>query len=318
MEPAAMDRIATRLSAVDGLYFPSSFLSSSSSSTSSSTPPSPPRRQAELRALLARDAPLFLERYGSTLSADELAAFDALGADYEVGWHLRRLRAAAAGAPPSAARVRNRRRAYLDRLVCEGEYFSEEAMREREPYLHHEYLGRFQDPLGRAMARPGERWSETLMRRAEEAVIVEKIRGEQIRRGVDPSEWVGGGPEEAMEEQEEEEEEEEEDEEEEQSMKEEETEVVKPIATEVVANGAAPVDSNNGGGSVAGTSNQTLSFEEMQDQLEQFTSLMQQKFLSGEDTEHMDYSQIDNDEMLDDHWSREANYDAEEKYFEED
>ena len=47
-------------------------------------------------------------------------------------------------------------------------------------------------------------------------------------------------------------------------------------------------------------------------------SLMQQKFLSGEDTEHMDYSQIDNDEMLDDHWSRGANYHAEEKYFEED
>jgi hypothetical protein len=45
------------------------------------------------------------------------------------------------------------------------------------------------------------------MRRAEEAVIVEKIRGEQIRRGVDPSEWVGGGAQETMEEQEEEEEE---------------------------------------------------------------------------------------------------------------
>ena len=78
------------------------------------------------------------------------------------------------------------------------------------------------------------------------------------------------------------------------------------------------MESNNGGGSAATTSNQTLSFEEMQDQLEQFTYVMQQKFLSGEDTEHMDYSQIDNDEMLDDHWSREANYDAEENFFEED
>jgi hypothetical protein len=87
---------------------------------------------------------------------------------------------------------------------------------------------------------------------------------------------------------------------------------------QVVANGVAPVDSCNGGGSAAGTFKQTLSSEEMQDQLEQFTYMMQQKFLSGEDTEHMDYSQIDNDEMLDDHWSREANYDAEEKYFEED
>uniref|UniRef100_A0A0E0BJJ4 CCD97-like C-terminal domain-containing protein n=1 Tax=Oryza glumipatula TaxID=40148 RepID=A0A0E0BJJ4_9ORYZ len=43
------------------------------------------------------------------------------------------------------------------------------------------------------------------------------------------------------------------------------------------------VDSNKTGGSPAGTSKQTLSAEEMDDQLEQFTSLMQQKFLSGED-----------------------------------
>ena len=76
------------------------------------------------------------------------------------------------------------------------------------------------------------------MRRAEEAVIVEKIRGEQIKRGVDPSEWVGGGPEEAMEEQEEKEEEEEEEEEEEGEKEEEiseekRSEVDKPIATEV-------------------------------------------------------------------------------------
>ncbi|KAL5224701.1 hypothetical protein ABZP36_011340 [Zizania latifolia] len=309
MEPAAMDRIAGRLSAVDGLYYPTSFLRAT-------PPPSPGDRRAALLALLARDAPLFLERYGAALSPGELAAFDALAGDYEVGWHLRRLRAASA--KPPASRVRNRRRAYLDRLVREGDYFSEEAMREREPYLHHEYLGRFQDPTGRAMARPGERWSETLMRRAEEAVIVEKIRGEQIRRGVDPSEWVGGCAEEAMQEQEEEEDEEEEEEEEESEeersieMEEKGRETENPSSTEVV------VGTNNTGGSPAGAFKQTLSDEEMQDQLEQFTNLMQQKFLSGEDSQHMDYSQIDNDEMLDDHWSKEANYDAEEKYFEED
>ncbi|VAI69738.1 unnamed protein product [Triticum turgidum subsp. durum] len=56
----------------------------------------------------------------------------------------------------------------------------------------------------------------------------------------------------------------------------------------------------------------------LQPPLEQFTSVMQEKFLSGQDSEHMDYPQIDNDEMLDDHWSREANYDAEDKYFNED
>lgn len=61
-----------------------------------------------------------------------------------------------------------------------------------------------------------------------------------------------------------------------------------------------------------------LSPAEIQDQLDQFTYIMQQKFLSGQDHEHVNYSKIDEDETLDDHWSKEANCDAEEKYFEED
>lgn len=79
----------------------------------------------------------------------------------------------------------------MDKLVSDGQYFSEDSMREREPYLHHELLGKFQDPSGRSMARPGERWSETLMRRSEEAMLVEKIRGEQQRLGVAEKDWVG-------------------------------------------------------------------------------------------------------------------------------
>ncbi|KAF3332371.1 coiled-coil domain-containing protein 97 [Carex littledalei] len=66
------------------------------------------------------------------------------------------------------------------------------------------------------------------------------------------------------------------------------------------------------------TASQTISEEELQDHMEQFTQIMQHKFLVGEDTEFLDYSKIDNDERLDDHWTREANYDAEEKYFEKD
>ena len=61
-----------------------------------------------------------------------------------------------------------------------------------------------------------------------------------------------------------------------------------------------------------------LSAAEMQDQMDQFTYIMQQKFLLGEDSEYLDYSKIDNDETLDDHWQREANHDAEDKYFSED
>lgn len=59
-----------------------------------------------------------------------------------------------------------------------------------------------------------------------------------------------------------------------------------------------------------------ISAAELQDQMEQFTHIMQQKFLSGEDS--LDYSDIDTNERLDDHWQKESNLDAEEKYFEND
>lgn len=159
------------------------------------------------------------ERYGTHLTSDELQQFDALKDDYEVNWHINQLRSAMT---PSSEEVRsrsitvkNRRRAYMSKLISDGEYFSEDAMREREPYLHHEYLGRFQDPFGRSMARPGEKWSETLMRRSDEAFLVAEIRREQQRLGVAERDWVGNEINRQQEEETGEEEEETEDEEEE-------------------------------------------------------------------------------------------------------
>lgn len=55
----------------------------------------------------------------------------------------------------------------------------------------------------------------------------------------------------------------------------------------------------------------------MKDRMEQFTYIMQQKFLAGDDHRHLDYSKIDQDETLDDHWMKEVNHDAEEKYFDD-
>lgn len=177
------------------------------------------------------------ERYGSQLTSDELNEFGSLKNDYEINWHLNRLRSVISPTQEDlksrSVKIKNRRRAYLDKLISDGQYFSEDAMREREPYLHHEYVGKFQDPSGRSMARPGERWSETLMRRSEEAGLVKKIRDEQQRRGVAQSDWVGfdnqelenmeeGAEEEEEEEEETEEEEEVESEEEEEEVEEEE------------------------------------------------------------------------------------------------
>ncbi|KAL0920778.1 hypothetical protein M5K25_009945 [Dendrobium thyrsiflorum] len=150
MERSAMEGIAERLAAMDSLYFPGGIRS---------PPLDASQRKAALFDLISRDAPIFLERYGGELTANELGVFDVLRSDYEVGWHVDRLRRSLvpteADSRAKSATVRNRRRAYMERLIRGGEYFSEDSMREREPYLHHEYVGRFQDPVGRVSSRPG-------------------------------------------------------------------------------------------------------------------------------------------------------------------
>ncbi|XP_050225398.1 uncharacterized protein LOC126674901 isoform X2 [Mercurialis annua] len=202
----AMESITQRLSTVESLYFPRALQSNVSNSS---------HRKSLLLDLLSRDAAVFLERYGENLTSEELEKFDNLKSDYEVNWHLKNLRSKISPSDEElkmrSVKVKNRRLAYLNQLISDGSYFSEDSMREREPYLHHEFVGKFQDRSCRVMARPGERWSETLMRRSEEAVLVSKIRAEQIRLGVDEREWIGN----EMNRPEEEEEEEEEDDEEE-------------------------------------------------------------------------------------------------------
>uniref|UniRef100_A0A7N1A562 CCD97-like C-terminal domain-containing protein n=1 Tax=Kalanchoe fedtschenkoi TaxID=63787 RepID=A0A7N1A562_KALFE len=313
----ARESIAERLSENGDLYFPRTVQAVAAVSQS--------QRKSILLDLLSRDAAVFLERYGAKLTSEELKYFDALDSDYEINWHLKHLRSIMSPTADElrsrSAKVKNRRRAFMDKLIYDGQYFSEDAMREREPYLHYEYIGKFQDMTGRRMARPGERWSDTLMRRSEEAMLIAKIRSEQQRLGVAEKDWVGN---ERLQEEETDEMEEEEEEEEMEEEEEEEKE------RQVNENGGMAKEPEQGSQALkvapdhaAAETLQQIekeipSAEELQDRMEQFTILMQEKFLAGDDTEHVDYAKIDEDETLDDHWSKEANLDAEEKYFDQD
>ncbi|CAM8882962.1 unnamed protein product [Rhodiola kirilowii] len=307
----ARNSVAERLSDINDLYFPRALQEAAAVSQS--------QRKSILLDLLSRDPAVFLERYGPKLTSEELKHFDALDVDYEINWHLKHLRSIMS---PSAnelrlrsVKVKNRRRAFMDKLMYDGKYFSEDAMREREPYLHYEYVGKFQDMSGRRMARPGERWSDTLMRRTEEAIIVAKIREEQQRLGVAEKDWVGNErlQEEDMEELEEIEEDEEEENEHEGNKN-----GGKATGPEQTLHAPKVTPDQAATGAVHPTEKEVPSAEELQERMEQFTILMQEKFLAGDDKEHVDYAMIDEDETLDDHWSREANLDAEEKYFDED
>lgn len=88
------------------------------------------------------------ERYGKSLNSVELQEFEALQDDYEVNWHLKDLRSSmnpsAEDQRSRAAIVQNRRLAYMNRLVQDGQYFSEDSMRMRSPLIHYEHVGQFQ------------------------------------------------------------------------------------------------------------------------------------------------------------------------------
>ncbi|GKG30019.1 hypothetical protein Tco_0419917, partial [Tanacetum coccineum] len=92
--------------------------------------------------------------------------------DYEINWHLRSvINPTSEDLKSRSAKVKNRRRAFMDKLM-----------------------------------------NETLLRRAEEALLMEKIRMEQQILSVDEMDWVGNERREEEEEEQEEEQEEEEDE----------------------------------------------------------------------------------------------------------
>ena len=112
-----------------------------------------------------------MQRYGVLLSAEELGSFEPLRQDYEVDFYLKQAEAAlgqstqqqqqqqqqqhegqslpglqqAAAAGPKqgqlSSTVKNRRLAFMRRLEQQGEYFSEQAMRERQPLMWQEYIG---------------------------------------------------------------------------------------------------------------------------------------------------------------------------------
>lgn len=138
-----MDAIATRLVTHPDLVLPSSV----STKERHEAPVEDATVLAYLRKLLSSSPALFLERYGRLLAPLELSAFQPLrSGDYAVDHWVTRLEAVhQASAQPRRlpTSVKNRRLAYMRRLEDEGDFFSEESMRERAPLLFHELLGRY-------------------------------------------------------------------------------------------------------------------------------------------------------------------------------
>ncbi|XP_042171323.1 coiled-coil domain-containing protein 97 [Oncorhynchus tshawytscha] len=99
------------------------------------------RREELLRQY--RTKPLvFLERYQAHLKPQHLSVFCHLTSDPRAQYYCREVRRRAAGRT-NRTRVRNQRYAALRELQREGQYFSEDQMRSREPLLYEQYIGQY-------------------------------------------------------------------------------------------------------------------------------------------------------------------------------
>ena len=171
LTPEAVKDISQRLSADLSLRLPASL-----QRDLAAEPVTPQKLKDYVTNLLERDPGVFLERYASKLSQQERAQFEPLRDDYEVDFYLKLAEdeevAAKSGLSVTA---KNRRLAQLNRLVDEGKYFSDEAMCNRQPLLHQQYIG--QRPAAASSAAPT--LSGTLLRQHDEQEHKNKLQQQQ-------------------------------------------------------------------------------------------------------------------------------------------
>ncbi|XP_056609293.1 coiled-coil domain-containing protein 97 [Triplophysa dalaica] len=90
-----------------------------------------------------RSKPLvFLERYQAHLKPEHTEAFSHLSGDCRVQYYCREIQKRTSSTTVRT-RIRNHRYAALRALQKEGQYFSEEQMRVRDPLLYEQYIGQY-------------------------------------------------------------------------------------------------------------------------------------------------------------------------------
>ncbi|KAK7168023.1 hypothetical protein R3I94_002164 [Phoxinus phoxinus] len=85
---------------------------------------------------------VFLERYQAHLKPEHMDAFSHLSSDCRAQYYCKEIQRRASGSA-DRTRIRNHRYAALRALQKEGQYFSEEQMRVRDPLLYEQYIGQY-------------------------------------------------------------------------------------------------------------------------------------------------------------------------------
>uniref|UniRef100_A0A8C6TA56 Coiled-coil domain containing 97 n=1 Tax=Neogobius melanostomus TaxID=47308 RepID=A0A8C6TA56_9GOBI len=85
---------------------------------------------------------VFLEKYHNCLKPEHLAAFAHVASDPRTQYYSNVIQRRATGCP-NKTKVKNHRYAALRALQKDGDYFSDEQMRRREPLLYEQYIGQY-------------------------------------------------------------------------------------------------------------------------------------------------------------------------------
>lgn len=297
--------ITTKLSSVADLRLPASLVRE--------TPyPDQQAISAHLSQLIQRDPAVFLERYSSLLSSDDLSRFETLRSNYEVDYWLNQAAArsqqpaAADGASAKVARgslsttTKNRRLAYMYQLEQQGDYFSETTMREREPLIWHEHIGQYEGhPVPQTGTQQGGAlgFADSLLRAHDEAQIRARLEQQLEDEECQVSEHESDSGDEQQEQQ---------------PMQ------VDQARRPAVGGGAAQQQQQQRHGQPQQQQQADMSAEAMQQRRRDFLDEMQSRFLSGMDQQSVDYAVIDANVALDDAWAAQQAQDAEDAYFDAD
>ncbi|XP_045187458.2 coiled-coil domain-containing protein 97-like [Mercenaria mercenaria] len=179
--------------------------------------------------------------------------------------------------------VKNRRYEAMKELISEGEYFSDEEMKFREPYLYEQMIGQYltQEEIQGKVDKSDLTFSSILLKHIDQL-------DENVRFGQAKDKEEG-----------QEEEEEESDEEEEMEFE----------------NDKTKMENDDDGSKNDEDDTPKISDEQKRELKAEFLTIMQEKFLNGED-KNFDYSKVDTNDTYDD--LTVLNADAEEKYFDDE
>ncbi|XP_051571347.1 coiled-coil domain-containing protein 97-like isoform X1 [Myxocyprinus asiaticus] len=129
---------------------------------------------------------VFLERYQAHLKPEHLEAFSHLSSDCRAQYYCKEIQRRASG-KANQTRIRNCRYAALRVLQKEGQYFSEEQMRVRDPLLYEQYIGQYlseEEILQRseeAMQNGPGGLADLLLNSYQERLIQNRLEEEQER-----------------------------------------------------------------------------------------------------------------------------------------